>query len=156
MLLLGELLVQLSTVATHRFARSSLRERDAVGVPFSWLMSYRAGATLLVSRHATIGRIAFLGIPAGCQKLLPSFRHHLVELISLAILALQLGIQLLGFLREGLHEARIAHLAHEEVLEVARWVFHVELERVSASKGELLPFLGFGIYCGKGAFASKD
>ena len=61
-------------------------------------------------------------------------------------------MELLGFLGEGLMEASVADLAHEELLELARWVLHVELERVPAFDGELLPFRGLAVYCGKGVY----
>jgi len=59
-------------------------------------------------------------------------------------------VEPLCLLGEGLHEAGVAHLAHEEVVKAAGRVLGVELERVPAFDGELLPSLGFGIYCGKG------
>lgn len=59
-------------------------------------------------------------------------------------------MELLGFVGEGLHEAGVAHFAHEEVVKAAGWVLGVELERVPAFDGKLMPSLGLAIYCGKG------
>ena len=91
----------------------------------------------------------FLYLQQDDRKLLPSFRHLPIRLVPLFVLLLELRVESLRFLGEGLVKAGVAHLAHEEVLEVAAWLFGVELERVPAFDGELLLFLGLAVYCGK-------
>ena len=48
-----------------------------------------------------------------------ALRHLLVRLPALLVLLLELGVESLGLVGEGLHKAGVADFAHEEVMEVA-------------------------------------
>ena len=96
-----------------------------VGVGFGMKRGTRTASPILLrSISRKTARIVLRG-RVFAERLL---RHLFVRLPALFVFLLKLGVELLGFVGEGLHEAGVADFAHEEVVEVAGWVLGAKLE----------------------------